>query len=467
MDLKAHMKSNTFCALTWIHTSSEPYGTCRSCCIARSHIKDDEGNILSLADYSVTDVLNSKYMQKLRTDMLRGQKPKQCQTCWEDEDNGKESKRLLYNKMIKDFGFKINNAIDNCKPRDIQINIGNTCNLKCRTCSPVCSSKWVKEWKDRGRDIWKPEINNEFNDYENSKFWLEIDNWSKTVERIEIMGGEPFYNKSFKKLVHKLIDNGSSKNISLNLSTNGTIYDDELMRLMLTNFKAIGINLSIDGVYEHFDYIRHGVSWDKIKQNLDSFFELYADQHQFKDPDGYWKMNMSYTVTIGLLNVHYLRDIHEFFEKNYINRTGIANHYRGQKENALEGNKQVPRLEIWNNVVYYPSYYSSNNMPEEIKDKVLHRVTNPEDYGLRKWNPDTFKNNIIPIINHTKRKGGYKEWMAFVNETIKTDEYRKEKFETTFKELFKIYKPYWLEAMKEINTPSAQFKIETLAENKG
>ena len=109
-------------------------------------------------------------------------------------------------------------------------------------------------------------------------------------------------------------------------------------------------------MYEHFDYIRHGVSWDKIKQNLDSFFELYADQHQFKDPDGYWKMNMSYTVTIGLLNVHYLRDIHEFFEKNYINRTGIANHYRGQKENALEGNKQVPRLEIWNNVVYYPSY---------------------------------------------------------------------------------------------------------------
>ena len=73
------------------------------------------------------------------------------------------------------------------------------------------------------------------------------------------MGGEPFYSKSFKKLVDALIDNGSSKNISMNLSTNGTIFNASLMDKMLRNFKRVGINLSIDGIGKHFDYIRHGV----------------------------------------------------------------------------------------------------------------------------------------------------------------------------------------------------------------
>ncbi|OUU19418.1 MAG: hypothetical protein CBB97_19400, partial [Candidatus Endolissoclinum sp. TMED37] len=100
--LEQHKQSDTFCALTWLHTSSEPYGTCRSCCIARSHIKDDKGKILTLQDYTIDEVLNSPYMVNLRKDMMEGKKPKQCQTCWSDEDNGKESKRLLYNKMIKE-----------------------------------------------------------------------------------------------------------------------------------------------------------------------------------------------------------------------------------------------------------------------------------------------------------------------------------------------------------------------------
>lgn len=470
--LEEHKQSDTFCALAWVHTSSEPYGTCRSCCIARSHIKDNKDKILTLQDNTIADVLNSPYMINLRREMIEGKKPKQCQTCWSDEDNGKESKRLLYNKLIKEWNFKINNAVDNCSPRDIQINIGNTCNLKCRTCSPICSSKWVKEWKDRGRDYWIAEesINNEFNDYDNSKFWTDIDTWSQTVQRIEIMGGEPFYNKSFKKLVNRLIDNGSSKKISINLSTNGTIYDDNLMRLILSNFKAVGVNISIDGINEHFDYIRHGVPWEKVKQNLDSFFNLYSNQQEYKDKDGWWRFSMSYTITIGILNIHYLRDIHEFFEKNYINKTGIDGlHYDkevdGIKEDAFEGDKQVPRLEIWNNVVYYPSYYSSNNMPEEIKDTVLHRVTNPEDYGLRRWNDKKYKNDIMPIVNHTKTKSGNREWITFVNETIKTDEYRKENFEKTFSELFKIFKPYWVEAVKQIDKNI--ISIERLAQNKG
>ena len=224
-----------------------------------------------------------------------GGKPKQCKTCWDDEANGKESKRLIYNKMVEHVNMEIDYDAEVCIPRDLQINIGNVCNLKCRTCSPVCSSKWAVEYRDRGKDIWKPDFDTEFNDFENSVFWHDIDNWSKTVERLEIMGGEPFYSKSFKKLVDALIDNGSSKHISMNLSTNGTIFNSKMMDRMLRNFKRVGINLSIDGIGKHFDYIRHGVPWETVKSNLDSFFHLYMNQLEYKQNknDGF-KLSMSY-----------------------------------------------------------------------------------------------------------------------------------------------------------------------------
>ena len=60
----------------------------------------------------------------------------------------------------------------------------------------------------------------------------------------------------------------------MNLSTNGTIYDDELLDKILTNFKGLGFNISIDGIENQFDYIRHGNNWDNVKSNLDKFHNL-------------------------------------------------------------------------------------------------------------------------------------------------------------------------------------------------
>ena len=41
-------------------------------------------------------------------------------------------------------------------------------------------------YRDRGKNI-QSEFRGHF-DFENSVFWHDIDNWSKTVERLEIMG---------------------------------------------------------------------------------------------------------------------------------------------------------------------------------------------------------------------------------------------------------------------------------------
>ena len=51
---------------------------------------------------------------------------------------------------------------------------------------------------------------------------------------------------------------------------------------------------------------------------------------------------------------------------------------------------------------------------------------------------------------------------------METDRYRKESFEQTFPELFKLLKPYWEKAKSEfINEESKIFKLDTIIRNKG
>ena len=413
--------SNNNCVLAWMHTSSEPVGTCRSCCIAREHITHEDGTIYSIADETFNEILNSKYMKNLRQEMREGKFPSNCNTCWEDESKGKQSKRQFYNNLIlNQYGKKIDFDKEPEQPLDLQIAIGNVCNLKCRSCTAVYSSKWLKEAKDRKMNIWTPEFRSDVHDFENSKFWTDIDNWSKDVIRLEIMGGEPFYMKEFKRLIEKLIENGSSKNISLNLSTNGTIFDKPLIEKILTNFNSLGFNISIDGIGEHFDYIRHGNNWTNVKNNLDSFYNLFMNQSKYKDNDnGMWKLSIGVTVTISNMNFPYLRGIHEFFEQNY------------------------PDWRVWNNAVYFPKYMSANNVPDFAKEYYLNRVVNPESVGYSKWDSEKYKNDILPIVNHAKQPYDNHQWRGFVHEITAGDKYRNESFEHTFPEMWKIVGSAW------------------------
>lgn len=412
------MKDNN-CVLAWIHTSAEPVGTCRSCCIAREHITYDDGTIYSIADETFNEILNSNYMKKLRNDMRNGKSPKNCQTCWEDESKGKESKRLFYNNlMLNQYNLDLDWDKEPEQPVDLQIAISNVCNLKCRTCTAVYSSKWAKEAKDRKMSVWTAPTRSDVHNFETSKFWNDIDNWSQTVRRLEIMGGEPFYTKEFKRLINHLIDNGTSKNISLNLSTNGTIFDEELLDKILTNFSGLGFNISIDGIGEHFDYIRHGNNWSNVKNNLEKFHNLLLNQDKY-NTENRWKLSIGVTITISNLNFYYLRDIHKYFEENH------------------------PHFKVWNNSVYFPQYYSTNNIPALVKGKYLDRVVNPEKFGLPKWEENKFKNDIMPIVNHANQVYDNESWRAFVSETNSADAYRKENFKNTFPEFYELVKFAW------------------------
>ena len=407
------------CPLPWIHTSINTTGRVRSCCIAKDEIEDN-GKRLDVINNSFTEIINSTSMRDIRNQMRLGKRPPSCQTCWIDEKNGKISKRMYETELAESLHGKIDYDSEPKVLKDIQLGVGNICNLKCRTCSPYCSTKWIKEYKDRtGED--SVTFNNLTTNKQKvgSKFWEDFEEWSKTVGRLEIMGGEPFFMKEFEILIDRLIANGSSKHISISMSSNATIFNEILLNKILDNFNFLGIQFSIDGFGEHFDYLRHGNNWANVEDNLNKFYELMIKHPTFI---------MGITVTLSQINMFYIREMHQIISDTY-------------PESKLNGKE----FKIFNNVVHYPSFYSSNCIPESIKDKYLDKVINPEKYGLPKWDEKTYNEEISPLVNQVKTVSKADDWKSFIRETNQADKYRRENFSDTFPELWSLFEPHWNE----------------------
>ena len=99
----------------------------------------------------VVKMWNSKEFDDLRTSFLNNEKNKVCDRCWGQEDYGNSSlrKRLLIDNPDKRFNkgelipFLESGYIDG--PKQINIMVGNICNLRCRICGPGRSSTYGVE----------------------------------------------------------------------------------------------------------------------------------------------------------------------------------------------------------------------------------------------------------------------------------------------------------------------------------
>ena len=403
------MNEPRYCSLLWTHLSNEPGGTLRSCCIARERISRPDGSDYTLGEDSIRDIFHSEYMKNLRQEIREGKTPENCATCWIDEDNGKESKRQLYNGYAEwRYPDGIDYMVEPDMPRDYQLILGNACNLKCRTCNANYSSKWRKESIDRKIEFWEPPSKIDLHDLEQSRFWLDIEDWLPNVRVLEIMGGEPFYMKEFRKLIDKLVDMGVSKNIMITLSTNGTHYNDTLINKIVDNFENLGFNISLDGVGDKFDYLRHGDNWeDNVIGNIDKFYKLHTENDH---------VNINITHTVSVWNFFYLREFHDFFETHY------------------------PKFNIWNNTVHFPEWCEANVVPEPTKNLIIDKVRNPENYGLPAWDKDKFEKDIKPLVEHTATDSKEEHWQKFIEQVNAGDVYRQESFADTFSELYDILK---------------------------
>jgi len=157
----------------------------------------------------------------------------------------------------------------NTEPFFLKIDFSNKCNLKCVMCSSYRSTGWIKD-EQRLSEIGAMPYEN-IKPYEKlaDKWWLNNEvEWWKTVNKIEISGGEPFYEPMMFDFLEFLLSIGK-QNVNMTIITNLTLYNTEI-DLILNKFTNVELSCSVDAWEEDiYQYSRGGIySLETIKENI-------------------------------------------------------------------------------------------------------------------------------------------------------------------------------------------------------
>ena len=397
--------SKTFCSLPWIHLATHPHGGVTLCCIAdhtnsesRAKNFDENGNPiwLTLGKDSIDDIMNSDYYKQTRLQMLNDEIPKACERCFIEEQNGIRSKRLEENENYKDFTIENAKSITDgsgkikVPMKFVELRLGNLCNVKCRSCNPASSTKWVKEYKELEKNfdfVTSYRWVDDFSWIENDKFWDDLFDNSDELEMIYINGGEPTLVKKHWEYLDKLVEKDMAKNISLWYSINMTNLPPKTFDIW-KKFKNVRVSCSIDDIDKRNLYLRYPTQWKSVLKNLDLLLdEKYLD--------------VSVCQTISFLNVFYMDEFYDYFH----------NH---------------KKLHVHQNMVYDPQFLSPWILPIEIKQDIIDRcekVMNKADF-------DIFKSYMMNNKSDEKLLQQGIEYNEYLDGT------RNENMKETFKELF-------------------------------
>jgi MoaA/NifB/PqqE/SkfB family radical SAM enzyme len=197
--------------------------------------------------------------------------PPNCSQCTKKEQLTEHSRRIFFDKILHDTPRTYENDI-----RFLEVNISNKCNLKCLMCSGVNSTAWVKEdikLSELGieRPINHPDFGYRIVNESIIDKLFQYPSYFKNLQYVNIKGGEPFMEEDNIKLLKKLLDMNLHKQVTIDISTNGTIENPEFEELLLEfNTK---IHISIEAVGKLYNYIRGGnqYSWEQFVDNLPRF----------------------------------------------------------------------------------------------------------------------------------------------------------------------------------------------------
>ena len=345
-------KEKWYCTLPWTGFSNDPDGKVRPCCLYKDYIKDDNGEYMHVQTHSIDKIFNSGHMKSLREDFRQGNKPKACSTCIIDEANGHKSKREIYTRNSNGTHQPIINfESEPDHPIEFQLIISNACNLKCRSCSPSHSNLWQAEHKVIWGNTGYPMVHGQSGD-KNGRLWTHRNEWLDTIERLEIVGGEPFYIQQWTTIWDELIESGRSKEIHMSMSSNCVIFAGERIKYLNDNFKHIGLGLSIDGMGTMYDYLRHPGKWDEVKENLLAYNKMQSDG--LLDNVG-----VSISHTIGWLNAFYIPEFTDWVNANLNNF---------QNSNL--------KTAIWYNLIHSPDHMALWAIPDSVKDQIEYKLRN-------------------------------------------------------------------------------------------
>jgi MoaA/NifB/PqqE/SkfB family radical SAM enzyme len=370
-----------FCHAPWTNIDINQQGTIAPCCKFRHvHYNESEYNIF---DHSVEQYIESDTLTSVKEDFKQGNWPIGCIRCKTEEENRIPSKRQMDYKRWQ----SVLDSRDLIKKEFITSSIafGNTCNLKCITCSSWASSRWHKEYKDlTGMDI-KPVH------FRKNKFVEEFVKWAPDMLHIDIPGGEPFLSgvPAQHQLLDYYITTGKAQHMTLHYTTNVTIWPNDEWWTRWQHFKNVEIQLSLDGIDQQFEYIRHPANWNTVLQHI--------KQYQTKQIK-YINVELSVAHTVSAYNVYYLDKFYAWCES-----VGLPKPWCGRVHDPNE-----MRPTVWHG---------------KAKQAIIKRLYKSKFIDVRKWAQLMLENDDS------------EHYDAFVKRTAWHDQYRGTNFSKIFPEM--------------------------------
>lgn len=349
----------------------------------------------------MSEIANSQEARYHRKTLMSGQWPDGCTSCKDFESNGLISTRLE-GLQHPEFGLNLDHydpetgAISHLK--SIEIRFGNECNLSCRHCSPVSSSRW-DAILNRNPNLWESLMWQSKIPVNNQRLRQEyiddiLTNLVPNLMHIAFSGGETLYQQQHYEFISAIPEEHAS-HIQLLYVTNGTITEYKKYNIfdLWKKFKKVVVVVSTDGVLERFNYFRQGANWNTVEKNIRAFraagYDVYTE------------------ITCSAYQLFYLSETIDYIYDNKLS------------------------VDMSSAIVQSPLLINPRVIPTDIKQQIVERwenylssINDPVKYARAKavgGYPINYMLGDITNSGYGKPLLGYPTWQDFANSVYLED----------------------------------------------
>ncbi len=323
------------CVLPFTHLHIRSNGRPQVCCAFEGGLWNKERHLSVYLD-RLDEIWNCDPMVSLRRDMAAGKEIAGCEYCNRIERLGGRSKRMAENveweektggDRLLTVDALVRRSIANQHrmegPASYQLDVGNLCNLKCRMCNGLSSSRierdpvhqaWASQWTEDVGPVAGNRFAGDGHWFQQREFVVgELLRNPRQVKNLYVLGGEPFLIKEVGEVIKILVEAGAARDVTLCFNTNGTIARPRWLALA-GEFKRLNLWISIDGAGAHYEYIRHPARWSKLVENVAGYRAM---------PNAC----CSVSITVQAYNVLHLPDLFRYFDSIGLGFGAASLHY--------------------------------------------------------------------------------------------------------------------------------------------
>jgi len=389
-------ESDHFCIIPWIHLHGWPTGEAFPCCLGEA-----DQPVGNFKENTIAEIWNGDKYKKMRQNMMADKPCKECTRCYEQEEHGFASMRINTNRHFGQHVVDVDKTHKDgyhpeMKFKYWDIRFSNVCNLKCRTCGGIFSSKWHNDetalnggipMRDKVLFAGKHELD----------IWEQMEDQIQYLEQIYFAGGEPLMMEEHYRILDKLIETGNT-NIRLVYNTNLTAmqYKGKFALDYWKHFPNVSVAASLDGMGALAEIVRSGTNWDKV--------EVAVQELNKECPH----VDFLISPTLSVMNAWQLPEFHRYMiDKGYLKP-----------------------MDLNVNMLQSPDYYRIDMFPQEVKDEITKlyqaHIAYLEPLDTMGRAVDGFRSAIKFMQTHVDETVAQHNRDEFWKVTVKLDKLRKE-----------------------------------------